>query len=1199
MFAQRTMGESFRVDTELMAVRGDDLCLVRFALFVDDNVQPYLGVLRAAGGRIVQLTMYDDSQLGEALQDLDTQWAGAGGPAPLLALLGRFIAAIRSDPETVRPMLADGFVSVDHRPLGMGRRGPDDWLATVPVLAEPGGEIPVAPLAWTDDVLLYRHTFRLEEDLGDVAMDRISLVVTDGKQFLRWDNYDVDQSDAAMEAFEAATSRAPVPGLTNRAWEITQLVYVDLGSDDYIDRYTDLHHPDFVSVDHERFTLEPGKQIGRDKYVASVFDKEEYGVEISAHGEVIAVRGEDLCLVLNTFEIDGSVMERLVVVRTDESRIVRTDWYDYTDLVGALDELDDQWVATGGPATVADLVKRLRRALAERDLVAYRACLSDDYVSVDHRPLGLDRLTADEHTESLRPIFGADHQVFAIVMSVVAWSDSVALQRFRMTAADSSIWEIWTVATSLDGRLTSMESFGLDQFDAAQRRYRELTAIPSLPPFANEGTRLLEDFVGLVNDSGVESARHLVGPDFVSRISQVSLMGMLGDMDVDGHLALIGDAVSGGASITIDRLIAIRGQHLCLCQLSLRRGDDISERLCVGRLEGGLAREIVFFDGDDLRAALDELDRQWAATGGPAAYLAVRQRLADAARAGDSTAARAVLADDFTSVDHRRLGLGTRNADEWLESVSAIYGFESATTTIAAQPIAWTDGALLYRHTIDTGEDLGDVSWNVLSVVTTDGDRITNWDNFDLDQLDAARARFDELVAASPSPSRSPEPSNEATRLSDALMATGRRRDRDGFTVLLDESFESVDLTRFTMSPGAIETRSEFVSSTFDGDYWQEMVDGPVESVVSTQSMVIAVRGETLALFTFTTTLGADVVEQLILVETRDGLVVRNSWFDVDDIHTALDLLDERYIELGGPSDVVKLNQRARHAERDGDGAGLLALLAPDFHFDDRRPLGIGTMDRDEYVRTSIILGGSLHIDVDYVRQDAHVVLIRTRFEAQDGSVWEIHRVYNMTASSFVSISAFDLDDLDAAVTEYERLATTHRVATSAGPQISNAASRVLERSFEVLLHGGLDAHLGLIHPDFHFVVRRSTALGQEGGTEEWSDAVTWWLGTDIAGLQVRTHATRTDSLSVGELRVTTTAGDEWGFRYVVEASDGTLVRLTSYDTDGDGLLDALDELDRRVGCAGRTSDHCRPQFAIPESNRQRRPRRDSSLRER
>jgi hypothetical protein len=144
MSAQRTMGETFRAETELVAVRGDDLCLVRFALFVDDNVQPYLGVLRAAGGRIAQLTMYDDTQLAEALQDLDAQWA--------------------------------------------------------------------------------RET-------------------------------------------------DPKPELTNRAWEITQLVYVDLTDEGFIDRYSDLHHPDFVSVDHERFTLEPGKQIGREEYVASVFDK--------------------------------------------------------------------------------------------------------------------------------------------------------------------------------------------------------------------------------------------------------------------------------------------------------------------------------------------------------------------------------------------------------------------------------------------------------------------------------------------------------------------------------------------------------------------------------------------------------------------------------------------------------------------------------------------------------------------------------------------------------------------------------------------------------------------------------------------------------------------------------------------------------------------------------------------------------------
>ena len=1193
MFAQRSMGETFRVDTELVAVRGDNLCLAHVVGFVDDNEQAYLSVIRTTGERIAALAMYDDTQMDKAVQDLDAQWARVGGPARYLALRRRFgDAGRRGDLRAARALMSDRFVSIDHRPLGMGRRGPDEFLSTASELIGPHtGNLAIAvePLAWTDDVLLYRHTIRTEEDLGDVAFDLLSLVVTDGRHFLRWDNYAVDQADVALQAFEAATAQSAVPELTNRAWEITQLVYADDMEPEF---YTGLHHEDFVSVDHERFTLEPGKLIGREEYVASVFDKEEYGVEISARGEVIAVRGDDLCLVLNTFEIDGSVMERLVVVRTDDSRIVRTDWYDYTDLFGALDELDGQWVATGGPAATLDLLKRIRRAWVRRDLDAYRACLADDYVSIDHRPLGIGRFDADEHVESVRPMLGLERVVFPHVAAVLAWNDSTALQRLRIAAADDSTWEVWSVTTAENGRLTSMESYELDQFDAAQRRYRELTASPSLPPFANEATRLFEEFVGLVRDTGVESVRHLIGPGFVSRISQVSLMGVLGDVDADDHLALIGDALSGGASISIDHLIAIRGDHLCLHRLSLRRSDAISERLCVSRVEGGLAKEVVWFDGDGLRAALDELDRQWATTGGPAAYLAVRRRLADAVRAGDAAAARAVLAVDITSVDHRRLGLGTRNADEWFESISVIYGFESATTTIAAQPIAWTDEALLYRHTIDTGEDLGDVSWNVFSVVATDGDRITNWDNFDLDQLDAARARFDELASAAsfPSSPTSREPSNEATGLSDALMGAGRCRDRDGFAALLDESFESVDLSRVTMSPGAIETRAEFISSTFDGDYWQAMVDGPVDATVSTQSSVVAVRGDTLALLTFSTTLGDDVVENLLLAETRDSRIVGITWFDGDDIHAALDLLDERYIALGGPSDVVMLNQRARHAERDGDRARGLALLAPEFHFDDRRRLGLGTMDRDEYVRTSITRGGHLHVDVEYVHQDEGVLLVHLRFETRDGSVWEYYSVYTMAASSFVSFSTYDLDDLDVALAEYERLLTTHRATASAGPAISNAASRVLGRSFEVLLEGGLDAHLGFIHPDFHFVVRRSTALGQEGGTEEWSDAITWWLGTDISGLEVRTHATRTESLTVGDLRVTTTAGDEWGFRYVVEASDGKLVRLTSHDTDGDGLLDALDELDRRwveQGGPATVADLCsRGRRAIGRGNR-------------
>jgi hypothetical protein len=267
------------------------------------------------------------------------------------------------------------------------------------------------------------------------------------------------------------------------------------------------------------------------------------------------------------------------------------------------------------------------------------------------------------------------------------------------------------------------------------------------------------------------------------------------------------------------------------------------------------------------------------------------------------------------------------------------------------------------------------------------------------------------------------------------------------------------------------------------------------------------------------------------------------------------------------------LNQRARHAERDGDRSGALELLAPEFQWVDRRRLGLGTMDRDEYVRTSIVRGGHLHVDVEYVRQGDGVVLARLYVEMRDGSEWEFYSVNAMTGSSFQSFTIFDLDDLDAAVAEYERLATTHRGDTSTDSAISNTASRVLERSFEVLLHDGLDAHVEFIDPDFHFVSRRSTAMRQEGDPDEWRDAVGFWLETGIEKIEMTTSAIRAEALTVGDLLVTTTAGDEWGFRYVVEISDGKIIGLTSYDTDGDGLHAALDLLDERYIALGGPSD--------------------------
>ncbi len=52
LFVNRSLGEEHRLDTELIATRGDDLCLARVNDFVDDNMQVHLVVVRAAQSRV-------------------------------------------------------------------------------------------------------------------------------------------------------------------------------------------------------------------------------------------------------------------------------------------------------------------------------------------------------------------------------------------------------------------------------------------------------------------------------------------------------------------------------------------------------------------------------------------------------------------------------------------------------------------------------------------------------------------------------------------------------------------------------------------------------------------------------------------------------------------------------------------------------------------------------------------------------------------------------------------------------------------------------------------------------------------------------------------------------------------------------------------------------------------------------------------
>ena len=104
----------------------------RLRIVIGNDVSDRLTVERLDDGLVRELVFFDADQLREAYDELDRQWVElAGGSSDWLMTYRVFRDAIETgDVVALRSQLVDGFVSVDHRPLGLGTRLLDDFLET-------------------------------------------------------------------------------------------------------------------------------------------------------------------------------------------------------------------------------------------------------------------------------------------------------------------------------------------------------------------------------------------------------------------------------------------------------------------------------------------------------------------------------------------------------------------------------------------------------------------------------------------------------------------------------------------------------------------------------------------------------------------------------------------------------------------------------------------------------------------------------------------------------------------------------------------------------------------------------------------------------------------------------------------------------------------------------------------------------------
>jgi ketosteroid isomerase-like protein len=375
-----------------------------------------------------------------------------------------------------------------------------------------------------------------------------------------------------------------------------------------------------------------------------------------------------------------------------------------------------------------------------------------------------------------------------------------------------------------------------------------------------------------------------------------------------------------------------------------------------------------------------------------------------------------------------------------------------------------------------------------VNVATVAGGRIDRVELFEVDQLDAALARFAELR---PDPLRIPP--NAATRASDRWSEAVASGDWETVEALFAPALVFEDRRRGFLTRGDREML--LANDRLIG-----------ASRPHTSRTVLATAGDRLALHRILvrgTYEGAEFEREFLRVIELDaeGRLVAAIAFDPDDRRAASRELLERSAHIEGP-----LSLELRRAFFAHDLERVRAVLPAGFVFHDHRRVGAGRIERaDDYVAW---LAGLFERSADAIIEPLYVVASEahgtlsvghTFGTLADGGAFE--SVYCQVVWP-LGVELFELDDLELARARFEELRPD---PTRIPP---NAASRARDRSVEAWKARDWDALRLMASDDFVFEDRGKRAL-VSGGVEMWLENNRFTQGGSVERDRIATAGDR------------------------------------------------------------------------------------------
>ncbi|BBY71638.1 hypothetical protein MPRI_38250 [Mycobacterium paraintracellulare] len=1005
---------------DVVAIRGERLALtrVRAAGRDPETIQnDAINVVEIdADERLTLIVVYDLDDFDSAIDELDARYL-ADEAAPYADAWSAITQGYGPFNRREGIATTPDWVNIDHRRA---------------VAVAPGELTDYVHAAWDleQDVSIYieavhrltnrgaviSHATRATSREGFDAEWRMVLLVAVDGVVNHCEVFDEGDLDVALARFDHLNR--PAQRLENAASQIAERFFAYFAACDWDSLATTL--ADNVSHDDRRHVVNAGVLHGRDTQIANLQAIAEVGIT-DFSSTVIATRGARLALVQTRSSgpdqvSDGVLTEELGVVEINsDNQMAAYVTFDPGDFDSAVAELDARYLA-GEAAPYArtwSFITRAYAAVNRNELPA----MTPDSEFIDHRAV----LTAEREdlTGYLPALWDLTPDVRVYVEAVHRLNElgAVMTHTARGTSQEGFDAEWRTVVVGVtDGDLYHrVEVFDESDLDAALARFEELHR--QAPRLQNTASQVSDRFLAHFAARDWGAMAEMTADDFSSddRRRVVGAGVQLGrDVDIDNMRAW---ADVGIASMT-SHVIATRGDRLFLGRTRFfgpEQGPDTFHSEVVGLVEIDTENRVVarvVFEADELDAAIAELDARYLA--GEASTRSHTWTLVTEAFVALNQRKIPATTSDWVNIDHRRLvPIGTGDLAAYL-SVAWELSPKSYLYVAAVHRLS-SLGAVITHVAAGTSPEGLDAEWQVIDVMTFEGDRINRCELFDESDLDTALARFDELHG------QTRKLENAASHAEHRLFDRSSTHDWAAIAeILAPDSF--VDDRRRVVNVGFWDGRDAVMAN----------MRALAEGLAQVSLTVIATRGKRLSLarvrsFNPDSRREGFAVELLGIAEIdTDGRIAAHVFFDADDIDAAFEELDARYLagEAAAYAHTWSVTSRANAKFNRHE----LPATTPDpVYIDHRSLVSIEGVDLATSVGALWDLTSDTSAYIEAVHQLTEYGTVTTqvlKMTSQDGFDAELRLTYVIVVEGNLlsRVEVFEGSDLEVALAHFDQV---------------------------------------------------------------------------------------------------------------------------------------------------------------------------------